>query len=55
MAPLDDVAKAAVRAELARPHGKYSLLDGVQGALVTYFAGRGESATELYGAGARSG
>ena len=47
MAPLDDVAKAAVRAEFARPHGKYSLLDGVQSALVTYFAGRGESATEL--------
>ena len=47
MAPLDDVAKAAVRAELARPHGKYSLRDGVHGALVVFFAGRGESVTEL--------
>ena len=47
MAPLDDVAKAAVRAEFARPHGKYTLMDGVQGALVAFFAGQGESVTEL--------
>ena len=46
-AALDDVGKAALRAEFAKVYGVHKLRGSVQAALVDFFAGRGEPVAEL--------
>ena len=46
-APLDDVGKAALRAEFAKVYGVHKLRGSVQALLVAFFAERGEPVAEL--------
>ena len=46
MAALDDVGKAAWRAELAKRFGRYALRPAVQAALADHLAASGEALAE---------
>ena len=46
-APLDDVGRAALRAEFAKVYGVHKLRSSVQAALVNFCAERGEPVAEL--------
>ena len=50
MAALDDVGKAAWRAELAKRFGRYALRPAVQALLADHLAANGEALNAQYGA-----